>query len=36
VIPEQQIHGVTMARLGIGYREAGVLSGWWLVIGEPC
>ena len=35
LIPEWQIHGVAMPRLGIGYREAGVLSGWRLVIGEP-
>jgi hypothetical protein len=35
VIPEWQIHGVALPRLGIGYREAGVLSGWRLVIGEP-
>jgi len=24
-----------MPRLGIGYREAGVLSGWRLVLGDP-
>jgi len=24
-----------MPRLGIGYRVAGVLSGWRLVIGDP-
>jgi hypothetical protein len=27
--------GVTLPRLGIGYRDAGVLSGWRLVIGDP-
>jgi hypothetical protein len=33
--PMWQIHGIPMPRLGIGYRVAGVLSGWRLVIGDP-
>jgi hypothetical protein len=35
VEPRWQIHGVPLPRLGIGYREAGVLSGWRLVLGDP-
>jgi len=35
VTPRWEIHGVPLPRLGIGYREAGVLSGWRLVLGEP-
>jgi hypothetical protein len=35
VTPRWQIHGVPLPRLGIGYREAGVLSGWRLVLGDP-
>lgn len=35
VSPMYQLWGVTLPRLGIGYREAGVLSGWRLVIGDP-
>jgi hypothetical protein len=35
VTPRWMIHGVPMPRLGIGYREAGILSGWRLVLGEP-
>jgi len=35
VIPEWRVHGVPVPRLGIGYRVAGILSGWRLVIGEP-
>jgi len=35
VTPRWEIHGVPMPRLGIGYREAGVLSGWRLVLGDP-
>ncbi|MGB6604190.1 MAG: hypothetical protein WA747_16520 [Steroidobacteraceae bacterium] len=35
VTPMWDFHGVSLPRLGIGYREAGVLSGWRLVIGEP-
>ena len=35
VTPNWQIFGVPLPRLGLGYREAGVLSGWRLVIGEP-
>jgi hypothetical protein len=30
-----QVWGIGLPRLGIGYRDAGVLSGWRLVIGEP-
>jgi hypothetical protein len=26
---------VPLPRLGIGWREAGVLSGWRLVLGDP-
>lgn len=33
--PMWQIKGFTVPRIGIGYRVAGVLSGWHLVIGEP-
>ena len=33
--PQWQIHGWSLPRLGVGYREAGVLSGWRLVLGEP-
>jgi hypothetical protein len=33
--PRWEIHGVPLPRLGIGYREAGVLSGWRLVLGDP-
>jgi hypothetical protein len=35
VTPRWEIHGVPFPRLGIGYREAGVLSGWRLVLGDP-
>lgn len=35
VNPMYQIWGIALPRLGIGYRDAGVLSGWRLVIGEP-
>jgi hypothetical protein len=35
VTPRWMIHGVPVPRLGVGYREAGVLSGWRLVLGEP-
>jgi hypothetical protein len=35
MIPRWQIHGVSLPRLGIGYREAGALSGWRLVLGDP-
>jgi hypothetical protein len=35
VIPEWQLHGMSVPRLGVGYQEAGVLSGWRLVIGDP-
>ena len=33
--PQWEIHGVSLPRLGIGWREAGVLSGWRLVLGDP-
>jgi len=33
--PMWQVHGITVPRIGIGYRVAGVLSGWRLVIGDP-
>ena len=35
VTPRWVILGVPVPRLGIGYREAGVLSGWRLVLGDP-
>lgn len=35
VNPMYQVWGVALPRLGIGYRAAGTLSGWRLVIGEP-
>lgn len=35
VIPEWHIHGMALPRLGVGYRVAGILSGWRLVIGDP-
>jgi hypothetical protein len=35
VNPMWQVHGIPVPRLGIGYRVAGVLSGWRLVIGDP-
>jgi len=33
--PMYQLWGVPLPRIGIGYREAGVLSGWRLVLSEP-
>jgi len=33
--PQWEFHGVPLPRLGIGWREAGVLSGWRLVLGDP-
>jgi len=33
--PMYELWGVPLPRIGIGYREAGVLSGWRLVLGEP-
>ena len=33
--PMYQWWGVPLPRIGIGYREAGTLSGWRLVLGEP-
>ena len=35
VSPKWEIHGVPLPRLGVGYREAGLLSGWRLVLGDP-
>jgi len=35
VSPQWEIWGVPLPRLGIGWREAGVLSGWRLVLGDP-
>jgi hypothetical protein len=34
-VPMWEIHGFTLPRIGIGYRNAGVLSGWRLVLGDP-
>lgn len=34
-LPMWQIHGFELPRIGIGYRVAGVLSGWRLVLGDP-
>jgi hypothetical protein len=33
--PMWEIHGFALPRIGVGYRVAGVLSGWRLVIGDP-
>jgi len=33
--PMWDIHGWLLPRIGIGYREAGILSGWRLVLGDP-
>jgi hypothetical protein len=33
--PRWEIYGVPLPRLGIGWREAGILSGWRLVLGDP-
>lgn len=33
--PMYQFWGIALPRIGIGYRVAGVLSGWRLVLGEP-
>ena len=30
-----EIRGFELPRIGIGYRVAGVLSGWRLVLGDP-
>ena len=35
VNPMYQLWGVPLPRLGIGYRDAGTLSGWRLVLGDP-
>ena len=35
IVPGWQIFGWPLPRLGIGYREAGILSGWRLVLGDP-
>jgi hypothetical protein len=34
-LPMWQIRSFTLPRIGIGYRVAGVLSGWRLVLGDP-
>ena len=33
--PMWEVHGFTLPRIGVGYRVAGVLSGWRLVLGDP-
>jgi hypothetical protein len=33
--PMYQVWGFPVPRIGIGYREAGALSGWRIVLGEP-
>jgi hypothetical protein len=33
--PMWKVFGLEVPRLGVGYRVAGVLSGWHLVIGDP-
>jgi len=35
IVPGWQINGWPLPRLGIGYRDAGILSGWRLVLGDP-
>jgi hypothetical protein len=35
VRPMWKIYGIALPRLGVGYRQAGQLSGWRLVIGDP-
>jgi hypothetical protein len=35
ISPTLQLWGMPLPRLGIGYLEAGVLSGWRLVLGDP-
>jgi hypothetical protein len=35
VAPMWQIYGITLPRIGIGYRVAGEFSGWKLSIGDP-
>jgi len=35
LVPQCQVRGWSLPRIGIGYRAAGVLSGWRLVIGDP-
>jgi hypothetical protein len=35
IVPGWEIFGMALPRLGIGYREAGILSGWRLVLGDP-
>lgn len=35
VTPMWEVWGLTLPRLGLGYRIAGILSGWRLVIGDP-
>ena len=33
--PMYQVWGVPVPRIGVGYLDAGILSGWRLVLGEP-
>ena len=33
--PTYQVWGVPVPRIGVGYLDAGILSGWRLVLGEP-
>jgi len=33
--PMWKVCGYDLPRIGIGYRKAGILSGWRLVIGDP-
>jgi len=35
ISPKLTLWGMPLPRLGVGYREAGVLSGWRLVLGDP-
>jgi hypothetical protein len=35
IVPGWEVFGLHLPRLGIGYREAGILSGWRLVLGDP-
>jgi hypothetical protein len=35
VMPMWKIRGIELPRLGVGYRVAGGLSGWRLVLGDP-
>ena len=35
IVPGWHVFGLPLPRLGVGYRFAGVLSGWRLVLGDP-